>query len=94
MQTDPTCSSSSVAIRAAGFGGLTILDQDDILITSATARAIAGGVSDMTLWRWVQDGIIPAPLKIRRRNFWPKSLFLASLADAGRNAGTTAASAG
>lgn len=40
------------------------------LITSAELRRRNGNVSLMTLWRWVQKGILPAPLKINGRNYW------------------------
>ena len=31
----------------------------------------------MTLWRWVQKGILPAPRKINKRNYWPESAIAA-----------------
>lgn len=51
----------------------------DALINSATAKTIAGGVCDMTVWRWIRAGIIPQPLKIRGRNFWRRGDFIAAL---------------
>jgi len=56
---------------------------DDPLIPQRTARRLAGGISDMTMWRWRQAGIIPPPISIRGRNYWRKSVFLAALAQAG-----------
>lgn len=56
---------------------------DDPLITQRKARDLAGGISDMTLWRWRRLGIIPPPLSIRGRNYWRKSVFLAALTQAG-----------
>lgn len=29
------------------------------------------GVSDMTLWRWVKKGVLPAPVQINGRNYFP-----------------------
>lgn len=52
----------------------------DALITSATATALAGGISQMTLWRWTRDGIIPPPTLIRGRKYWRRVSFLAALA--------------
>jgi hypothetical protein len=52
----------------------------DELITQAKAKTLAGGISDMTLWRWRKAGIIPAPLSIRGRNYWPRQGFLEALA--------------
>ncbi len=60
------------------------------LITSASACALAGGISQMTLWRWTRDGVIPQPTVIRGRKFWNRAGFLAALAAAG-TAGETAA---
>ena len=53
--------------------------QDDGLITSGEAKRLAGGISDMTVWRWIRAGIIPSPLKIRGRNYWRRSEFVRSL---------------
>lgn len=51
----------------------------DSLVNSSEARFLAGGVSDMTLWRWIKAGVIPAPLKIRKRNYWKRGEFIAAL---------------
>ena len=42
----------------------------DSLIDSTAARQRLGDKSLMTMWRWVQAGILPAPVKINGRNFW------------------------
>jgi hypothetical protein len=42
---------------------------DDPLISAGTARALAGGISAMTLWRWRHVGIIPPPVVIQGRNY-------------------------
>jgi predicted DNA-binding transcriptional regulator AlpA len=52
---------------------------DDRLIGAAEARRLAGGISDMTLWRWEQAGTIPTALRINRRKYWPRAQFLAAL---------------
>lgn len=51
------------------------------LITAATVRELCGGVTDMTIWRWVQrsDLDFPKPLKIGRRNYWREAEILAWL---------------
>jgi predicted DNA-binding transcriptional regulator AlpA len=46
----------------------------DRLLSSRTVRDRLGGVSDMTIWRWVSAGILPAATKINGRNFWPESV--------------------
>lgn len=42
------------------------------LITSAQVRAIFGGISDMSLWRWINDPALnfPKPSYIQRRRFF------------------------
>lgn len=52
-------------------------------ITSAECRYLAGGISDMTLWRWIRRGIVPQPLVIERRRYWRRGEFLAALQAAG-----------
>lgn len=55
------------------------------LITSAEARRLSGGISDMSLWRWLKKGILPQPLKIERRRYWKRGEFVAALEAAGQN---------
>ena len=45
---------------------------DSKLITSATVREICGGISDMSLWRWLNDPKMgfPKPIVIQRRRYW------------------------
>jgi predicted DNA-binding transcriptional regulator AlpA len=42
------------------------------LIPSTTVREICGGISDMSLWRWLNDPAMnfPRPLVISRRRYW------------------------
>ena len=44
----------------------------DKLITAAEVRARFGGISDMTLWRWLDDAALgfPRPAYIQRRRFF------------------------
>ena len=41
-------------------------------LTAAQVRARFGGISDMTLWRWIHDEKIrfPQPVVIQRRRFF------------------------
>lgn len=49
-------------------------------ITSATVRSLCGGVSDMTLWRWLNSQIgFPAPIYIGRRRYWSEAEVIAWL---------------
>ncbi len=36
-------------------------------------------ISPVTLWRWVRKGVVPAPLKIRRRHYWDEAELNAKL---------------
>lgn len=42
------------------------------LIPAKEIRAMFGSVSDMTLWRWLQDESLgfPRPTVIRNRRYW------------------------
>lgn len=42
------------------------------LLTAGTVRDALGGVSDMTLWRWLNDPALdfPKPIYIARRRYW------------------------
>lgn len=55
---------------------------NDPLMTSAEAKRLAGGVCDMTIYRWIKAGVIPPPLKIRGRNYWRRGEFVRSLESA------------
>lgn len=58
---------------------------DDRLITAEEVRRIAGGISDMTLWRWLKRGILPPPLVIERRRYWWRGAILDALRRAGHS---------
>jgi predicted DNA-binding transcriptional regulator AlpA len=40
------------------------------LIGAAEVRRIFGGVSDMWIWRRLEDGFLPQPVIIARRRYW------------------------
>ena len=42
------------------------------LLPAKEIRAMFGNVSDMTLWRWLQDDSLgfPRPTVIRQRRYW------------------------
>ena len=50
-------------------------------IQAAEVRMICGGVSDMTLWRWLNDPDLgfPGPSYIGRRRYWREAEILAWL---------------
>lgn len=56
----------------------------DHLIAADEVRRLAGGISDMTLWRWLRRGILPQPLNIERRRYWWRNTVIESLNRAGR----------
>ena len=39
-------------------------------IPASTVREICGGISDMTLWRWLDQRDFPQPVRIARRRYW------------------------
>jgi predicted DNA-binding transcriptional regulator AlpA len=39
-------------------------------LNAAQVRRRYGGVSDMSIWRWLRDGGFPQPLRISGRRFW------------------------
>lgn len=49
------------------------------LIIAAAVRKMFGGVSDMTIWRWVQDEKLdfPKPLYIGRTRYWREAELVA-----------------
>ena len=44
---------------------------DDDLIPAREVRRQLGNVSDMTIWRWTQQKILPEPIRINGRKYWP-----------------------
>jgi predicted DNA-binding transcriptional regulator AlpA len=47
-------------------------------------------VSDMTIWRWVRDGVFPKPVSINRRNYWRTEDIEAWLAERSASRGEAA----
>lgn len=43
------------------------------LIPQPKLRRMFGGVSNMTLFRWRQNGTLPEPIVINRRNYYRES---------------------
>jgi predicted DNA-binding transcriptional regulator AlpA len=48
-------------------------------IAAAQTRALCGDISDMTLWRWLNERDFPKPIYIARRRFWREADVLAWL---------------
>jgi hypothetical protein len=48
----------------------------DVLLNSRQVRNLFGDVSDMSLWRWVRDGVLPEPIYIRKRRYWWRSVII------------------
>ena len=42
----------------------------ETLISQRELRGMFGNVSDMTIWRWRRDGLLPEPIVINRRNYF------------------------
>lgn len=47
----------------------------DKRISARDVRDICGGVSDMTIWRWLNDPALkfPKPIYIGRRRYWKEA---------------------
>lgn len=45
------------------------------LLTARQLRTKLGGVSNMTIWRWMHNPSLdfPPPIKLNRRNYWSES---------------------
>ena len=50
------------------------MERKDSLERQSELRRRLGGISDMTVWRWRKEGILPPPTVIRGRNYWPASV--------------------
>jgi len=51
------------------------------IIKAQDLRALCGGISDMTLWRWLNDQSLdfPRPIYLGRRRYWRETEVLAWL---------------
>lgn len=54
------------------------MKQAETLISQPQLRRLMGGVSDMTIWRWRESGLLPAPIVIRRRNYYREADIVAA----------------
>ncbi|KZX94491.1 MULTISPECIES: helix-turn-helix transcriptional regulator [unclassified Sulfitobacter] len=50
-------------------------------IQAATVRQMCGGISDMSLWRWLENSELnfPRPIYIGRRRYWKEAEIVAWL---------------
>jgi len=48
------------------------MSETELYLPAAQVRQRYGGISDMTLWRWLNDPALdfPKPLRIKRRRYW------------------------
>lgn len=51
------------------------------LISAATVRELCGGISDMSLWRWLNNPELafPKPIHIAKRRYWREADVIAWL---------------
>jgi predicted DNA-binding transcriptional regulator AlpA len=54
------------------MGEMSAMAPTTTYLSAAQVRSRYGGISDMTLWRWLQDETLafPQPEWIRNRRFW------------------------
>lgn len=72
-------STAAPAIGADPGSGVLETFGDDALVTQPQLKRIAGGVSDMTVWRWRRAGLLPEPTCVRGRNYWSARAVRAAL---------------
>ncbi len=65
-------------------------DGCDTLVASTDVRREFGNITDVTLWRWERDGVIPPALRIRGRKFWRRSTLERLKAEASKPGGISA----
>jgi len=53
------------------------MEQSKLVAAPTARREYLGNISTMTEWRWRQAGILPEPIRIRKRNFYRESDLLA-----------------
>ncbi len=72
------------------------MEDSDKLITAAAVRDLCGGVSDMSLWRWLHDPALdfPKPIIISRRRYWRASKLSAWIESRAEHQPSSAASSG
>ncbi|MBK5966459.1 hypothetical protein CCR95_20870 [Thiocystis minor] len=75
MQTHHTSAFNSAHQSAIAADPFT----DETLVTQTKLKEIAGGISDMTVWRWRRAGLLPDPVSIRGRNYWKVRVVRAAL---------------
>jgi predicted DNA-binding transcriptional regulator AlpA len=46
---------------------------EDDLVPAREVRRQLGDVSDMTLWRWTKQKILPPPVRINGRKYWAQA---------------------
>jgi predicted DNA-binding transcriptional regulator AlpA len=51
------------------------MDPHEVMLTAKQVRTRYGNVSDMAIWRWLQDEQLnfPRPLMINKRRYWKLS---------------------
>ena len=69
MNTQPSLSPNELSERARTEADMC---HPHRRIQAATVRQMCGGISDMTLWRWLDNPELdfPRPIYIGRRRFW------------------------
>lgn len=48
------------------------MESNEVIIPSREVRRRFGDVSDITIHRWIARGVLPPPVKVNGRNYWPE----------------------
>jgi predicted DNA-binding transcriptional regulator AlpA len=51
-------------------GAPTAGGADEVFLSSQQVRSRYGGISDMTLWKWLKDDGYPKPMTMGTRRYW------------------------
>jgi predicted DNA-binding transcriptional regulator AlpA len=72
MNTQPSLSPNELSERARTEADMC---HPHRRIQAATVRQMCGGISDMTLWRWLDNPELdfPRPIYISRRRYWKEA---------------------
>jgi predicted DNA-binding transcriptional regulator AlpA len=54
---------------------MSVRNENELIQAGSMRKSMLGGISDMSLWRWLNDPDLafPRPVVIQRRRFWRKA---------------------
>lgn len=64
------------------------------LVSQRTLQIMIDNVSQRTIYKWIEVGVLPRPIQISRRNYWKMTVIIAWLQTLGPRSDTTPAQEG